>query len=315
MSIIANPAPSTVTSTTVASATVASGTVAYGTSDTATTPTGGTGPSPAVDADRALKARHRAMWAKGNYPSIAHRVISTLGADLVEACGVAAGHRVLDVGAGAGNAAIPAALAGAEVVASDLTPELLDVGRAEATSLGAALEWHEADAEALPYPDAAFDVVLSCVGVMFAPHHDRAAGELTRVCRPGGTVGLASWTPEGFIGQMFAAMKPFVAPPPPGAQPPPLWGREEHVRALLGDAVRSVRFERRPVRVDGFSSGAQWRDFFKAAYGPTVTAYAGLEGRPDDAHALDAVLADLGDAYLVHGVMEWEYLLVVAERA
>ena len=271
------------------------------------------------DADRALKARHATMWALGDFPSVAHRVIPHLGADLVEAAGVRAGQRVLDVGAGAGNAAIPAAVRGASVVASDLTPALLDAGRAEAEAVGAVvaarLDWQVADAEALPYGDGAFDVVLSSVGAMFAPHHAEAAAELLRVTRPGGTIALANWTPEGFIGRLFAAMKPFAAPPPPGAQPPPLWGSEDHVRSLLGAGTASLRLERRPVVVEGFTSGAQWRDLFKAAYGPTVAAYAALADRPEDVERLDAVLADLGDSALVDGVMEWEYLLVVAERA
>lgn len=270
------------------------------------------------DADRALKARHAAMWALGDFPSVAHRVIPHLGADLVEAAGVRAGQRVLDVGAGAGNAAIPAAVRGATVVASDLTPALLDAGRAEAAALGAdvaaRLDWQVADAEALPHGDGDFDVVLSSVGVMFAPHHRDAAAELLRVTRPGGTVALANWTPQGFIGRLFTAMKPFAAPPPPGAQPPPLWGDEDHVRSLLGAGVTSLHLERRQVVVEGFTSGAQWRDLFKAAYGPTVAAYAALADRPDDVAALDAALAALGDDALADGVMEWEYLLVVAER-
>ncbi|MBD9735784.1 class I SAM-dependent methyltransferase, partial [Streptomyces sp. H28] len=154
-------------------------------------------------ADRALKAKHRAMWAQGDYPAVAAELIPGLGAVLVEACGVGPGDRVLDVAAGTGNAAIPAALAGAEVVASDLTPELLETGRRLAEDRGARLSWETADAEALPYEDASFDTVLSCVGVMFAPHHRAAADELLRVCRPGGTIGLVSWTPEGFIGRML----------------------------------------------------------------------------------------------------------------
>ena len=132
----------------------------------------------AVDADRALKTKHRAMWASGDYPSLATDLISTLGPVLVEACGVRSGDRVLDVAAGAGNAAIPAALAGAEVVASDLTPELFDAGRRQAATWGAELEWAEGDAEALPFADGDFDTVLSCVGVMFAPHHQASADEL-----------------------------------------------------------------------------------------------------------------------------------------
>ncbi|WP_343871444.1 class I SAM-dependent methyltransferase, partial [Agromyces bracchium] len=189
-------------------------------------------PTADAAADRALKAKHRAMWASGDYPTLASDLIWSLGPRLVDATGVRPGERVLDVAAGSGNVAIPAALRGATVVATDLTPELFDVGRRLATESGAELEWREADAEALPFGDGAFDAVVSCVGVMFAPHHRLAADELVRVVKPGGRIGLLSWTPEGFIGRMFAAMKPFNAPPPAGVQPPPLWGDEQHVREL-----------------------------------------------------------------------------------
>src|SRR5919202_6895676 len=196
------------------------------------------------DADRALKSRHRAMWALGSYAAVAREAVAGVGPVLVEACGVRAGDRVLDVAAGTGSAAIPAALAGAHVVASDLTPELFEDGRARAADAGAELEWREADAEALPFEDGSFDVVMSAIGVMFAPHHARAAAELVRVCRPGGTIGVLSWTPEGFIGRLFATMRPFLPPPPPGVQPPPRWGDEAHVRSLFGDAVTDLRARR-----------------------------------------------------------------------
>ncbi|MFD5336943.1 class I SAM-dependent methyltransferase [Streptomyces hawaiiensis] len=271
-----------------------------------------------AEADRALKSKHRAMWAQGDYPSLAAEIIPELGAILVEACGVRSGQRVLDVGAGSGNAAIPAALAGADVVASDLTPELFEAGRRVARKQGAHLTWQEADAEALPFGDAEFDTVLSCVGVMFAPHHQQAAGELVRVCRPGGTIGLLSWTPQGFIGRMFAAMKPYAPPPPPGAQPPPLWGGEDHVRALLGDRVTDVSAERRTVRVDRFETPEMFRDYFKERYGPTISVYKNIAGEPERAAALDGALTDLvRDADLGSGrtVLEWEYLLFTARRA
>ncbi|MEU1573738.1 class I SAM-dependent methyltransferase [Streptomyces collinus] len=274
----------------------------------------------AVEADRALKSKHRAMWAQGDYPSLAAEVIPELGAILAEACGVRSGLRVLDVGAGSGNAAIPAALTGADVVASDLTPELFEAGRRVAEKQGARLTWQEADAEALPFGDAEFDTVLSCVGVMFAPHHQQAADELVRVCRPGGTIGLLSWTPQGFIGRMFAAMKPYAPPPPPGAQPPPLWGDEDHVRALLGDRVTDVSAERRTVRVDRFETPEMFRDYFKERYGPTISVYKNIAGEPDRAAALDEALVDLArdaDQGTSSGgtVLEWEYLLFTARRA
>ncbi|GAA0267850.1 class I SAM-dependent methyltransferase [Cryptosporangium japonicum] len=224
------------------------------------------------------------------------------------ATGIGPGRRVLDVAAGTGNVAIPAALTGAAVVAADLTPALLAAGQKLAADRGASLTWREADAEDLPFEADEFDVVVSCVGAMFAPHHRATADEIVRVCRPGGTIGLISWTPGGFVGQLFATMKPFVAPPPPGVQPPPLWGSEDHVADLFGDRVGGVVAEKRTVRISAFASGAQFRDYFKANYGPTIVAYRGL----DRAAELDAELAALGDRALVDGVMEWEYLLWTA---
>ncbi|MFE6336830.1 class I SAM-dependent methyltransferase [Streptomyces sp. NPDC057798] len=267
------------------------------------------------EADRALKAKHRTMWALGDYPAVARQVVAALGPALVEACAIKAGDRVLDVAAGSGNASIPAALAGGEVLASDLTPELLAVGQQEAEARGATLTWQEADAEALPFEDATFDTVMSCVGVMFAPHHQAAADELVRVCRPGGTIGLLNWTPEGFIGQMFATLKPFAPPPPPGAQPPPLWGKEEHVRALLGDRVTDVEGHRRTIRVDMFQEPEEFLEFFKAAYGPTIAVYRNLADDPERTAALDAALTNLASGALQDGAMEWEYLLLTARRS
>ncbi|MDX6648086.1 MAG: hypothetical protein QOJ97_37, partial [Solirubrobacteraceae bacterium] len=151
--------------------------------------------------DTELKAGHRAMWASGDYPSMVETFLLPLGPRLVEACGIAPGMRVLDVAAGTGNASIPAAQLGANVTASDLTPELLEAGRRNAESKGIELEWMEADAENLPFADESFDVVMSSIGAMFAPHHQDVADELVRVCRPGGTIALLSWTPEGMIGE------------------------------------------------------------------------------------------------------------------
>lgn len=208
------------------------------------------------------------MWASGDYPAMATDLIPQLGPILVKAAGIGAGDRVLDVAAGSGNAAIPAALLGARVVATDLTPELLEAGRARAAGSGVELDWQAADAEALPFGDNEFDTVMSCVGVMFAPHHQTSADELVRVCRDGGTIGLLSWTPEGFIGQMFAAMKPYAPPPPPGAQPPPLWGSEDHVRELFGDRITDVTARRQALRVELFRTAEDFREYFKSNYGP-----------------------------------------------
>ena len=268
-----------------------------------------------ADADRALKQKHRAMWASGDYPTLASDLIWELGPRVVAAADVRPGERVLDVAAGSGNAAIPAALRGAMVVASDLTPELFDVGRRLATEAGAELEWREADAEALPFADDAFDAVLSTVGVMFAPHHEVAADELVRVTKPGGRVALVNWTPQGFIGQMFKVMKPFAAPLPEGAQPAPLWGDEQHVRDLFGDRVTDVTAERQTVEIDRFDTGEEFRDYFKHHYGPTIAVYHRIADDPDQVRALDTALADLGSAHGLHGPggsMQWEYLLFTA---
>jgi len=270
-----------------------------------------------VEADKALKAKHRAMWALGDYPSVAAEIIPDLGGVLVEACGVGPGARVLDVAAGSGNATIPAALTGASVVACDLTPELFDSGREQAARHGVEVEWQEADTEALPFGDGEFDVVLSCVGVMFAPHHQTTADELTRVCRPGGTIGLLSWTPEGFLGQMLATMKPYAPQPPPGAQPPPLWGDENHVRTLFGDRVTDVTARRDNVRVDRFDDPETFREYFKTHYGPTIVAYRGIAEDPDRIDALDRDLANLArrfDYGTDTTVMDWEYLLLTARN-
>lgn len=282
------------------------------TSTATTTPT-------STDADAALKARHRGMWALGDYPAVAVDLIPDLGRVLVDACAVGPNQRVLDVAAGTGNAAIPAVRAGAEVVASDLTPELLEAGaRLAAQALTAAererLSWREADAEALPFEDASFDTVLWCVGVMFAPHHQRSAEEMVRVCRPGGSIGLLSWTPGGFIGRLFATMKPYLAPPPAGVRPPPLWGSVEHVQELLGDRVGEISAHTATVRVDHFADGAAFRDYFKAHYGPTIAAYRGLADDAERTAALDREMVALADQHLTDGVMHWEYLLVVTRR-
>lgn len=269
----------------------------------------------AICDDRALEAKHRQMWAMGDYAAVAGDLVAPLGPSLVEASGVVRGMRVLDVAAGSGNVAIPAALAGATVIASDLTPELLERGQAIAAERGVSLQWREANAEALPFADNDFDTVLSCVGVMFAPHHQRAADELVRVCRPGGTIGLINWTPGGFIGQMFATMKPYVPAPASDVQPPPLWGDEDHVRAMLGEKVTDVAAQKHTLSVDRFPNGEAFRDYFKANYGPTITAYRNIGGDAARVAALDAELVELGRRHLVgSSTMEWEYLLVIAHK-
>jgi ubiquinone/menaquinone biosynthesis C-methylase UbiE len=268
----------------------------------------------ATPVDQDLEHKHRTMWGLGAYSAIAE-VVAPLGPTLVAATGIGPHARVLDVAAGTGNVAIPAAAAGADVVASDLVPELLEQGKTAAAARRVELTWRPANAEALPFADAEFDVVVSCIGVMFAPHHQQAADELVRVCRSGGTIGVISWTPEGFIGQLFATMKPYVPPLPPGASSPPLWGRVDHVTQLLGEQVENLTAERRMLAVEEFGDGAAFRDFFKVNYGPTIAAYRGIAAEPDRVADLDAALAKLGDRYLGGtSMMEWEYLLLTARR-
>ncbi|KWX67236.1 class I SAM-dependent methyltransferase [Mycobacterium sp. NAZ190054] len=281
--------------------------------------TADTGVASNPDADRQLKAKHRALWASGDYPAVAAELIPALGPRLVEACGIGPGQRVLDVAAGSGNAAIPAAATGATVVASDLTPELFEAGRAIAARRGVELEWAEADAEAMPFADNEFDVVMSCVGAMFAPHHQATADELVRVTRPGGTIGLINWTPEGFIGNLFATMKPYAPPPPPGAGPAPLWGSEDHVRKLFGDKVSELTMQRQTVVMDHCATPLEFREYWKANYGPTIAAYRFNAQDPDRVAALDRdFLAFLeewnGSDEPGRTAYEAEYLLVTAVK-
>jgi SAM-dependent methyltransferase len=240
-----------------------------------------------------------------------------LGPRLVAASGIHAGQRVLDVAAGTGNASLPAALAGAAVTASDLTPELLEAGRVRAEAAGLELDWVEADAEHLPFEDGSFDVVISAIGVMFAPHHQVAADELVRVCRPGGTIGLLSWTPQGMIGDLFRAMGKFNPPPPAGVQPPPLWGGEEHVQGLLGDSVDFTSMTRDVLEVTAFSTADAFADHFASSYGPTIVTQGNArrdEREVEFENALAAVTRarDLGDDGRAR--FELEYLLAVGTR-
>ena len=264
-----------------------------------------------------LKARHRAMWASGDYPSMVETFLTPLGPRLIDASGIRPGMRVLDVGAGTGNASIPAALRGADVVASDLTPELLEAGRARAQAAGAELEWVEADAEALPFEDGSFDVVISAIGVMFAPFHQVAADELLRVCRPGGTIGLLSWTPEGMLGALFRMMGPFAPPPPAGAQSPPLWGSEEHLRGLFDDRLELSYQQRDVLDVTAFAEPRDYGEHFKARYGPTISirGNAAKNDRADEFDAaLDAVCEEWNRGTGERARFEMEYLLSVGTR-
>jgi ubiquinone/menaquinone biosynthesis C-methylase UbiE len=280
--------------------------------------TAGTGTTAAADLE--LKERHRRMWALGDYAGMARDFLLPLGERLVDAAGVKAGDRVLDVGAGTGNAAIAAARRGARVVASDLTPELFADGRVRAAEHGVDLEWVQADAEALPFADGQFDVVMSCIGAMFAPQHDATATELARVCRPGGTIAMLNWTPEGVIGELFGAMRPYLPTPPPGASPPPLWGSEDHVRERFGDGVTELTMAREVLPMALFEQSVDYRDYFKQRYGPTIIAYRNVAGEPDRVEEFDAALAALFDRTNLAGSgeparYELEYLVAVGRRA
>ncbi|HWT22840.1 MAG TPA: class I SAM-dependent methyltransferase [Solirubrobacteraceae bacterium] len=262
------------------------------------------------------KAQQRAMWALGDYHRFATQTVWELGPVLVEACGIRAGARVLDVAAGSGNVAIRAAEAGARVVASDLTPENLAAGRDEARARGVELEWVEADAEALPFEDGAFDVVTSSLGAIFAPDHRAVADELVRVCRPGGTIGMVNFTPEGLGGAFFELVGRYTPPPPPGALSPLLWGSEDHVRALLGDRLASLDLRRRHYVERSPGDPGAYCELFKATFGPMVALYASLARDSQRLAALDreflefATRADEGPP---GGPAEYryEYLLVV----
>jgi SAM-dependent methyltransferase len=258
------------------------------------------------------------MWASGDYPSMVETFLLPLGPTLVQACGIGPGVGVLDVAAGTGNAALPAAAAGAQVTASDLTPEIMAAGRSRAQGAGLALEWVEADAEHLPFEDASFDVVMSCIGAMFAPHHQDVADELVRVCRPGGTIGLLSWTPEGMVGALFRTMGPFAPAPPPGAQPPPLWGSEAHVGELFGSRVDFRTLERGVLEVTAFRGPLDFGEHFKARYGPTIAAQANARRNDREGEfneAVDRFCEEWNLGTADNARFEMEYLLAVGTRA
>ena len=233
----------------------------------------------------AITARQRGVWASGDYSAVAARipVISEL---LCDAADLRAGDRVLDVAGGSGNTALAAARLGARVTSLDYVPSLLGRAAERAAAEGLAIDLVEGDAQALPFPDASFDAVISVVGVMFAPDQRRAAAELLRVVRPGGTIALASWTPGGFIGGLLRTVGAHV-PPPAGLAPPTLWGEEAHVRDLLGGGVREMRLRTRTYTFR-FESPEGFTDFFRTHYGPTVAAFAAL---PEDGR--DALAADM----------------------
>jgi SAM-dependent methyltransferase len=209
------------------------------------------------------------VWTAGDYGKVAER-IAEAGELVIAAAGVGEGTRLLDVACGTGNATIPAARAGAQATGLDLTPKLLDEARARAEAEGVQIDFVEGDAEALPFDDASFDVVVSTFGHMFAPRHQQAADELVRVSRDGGTIALCTWTPEGTVGGLFRAVGSFMPPPPDFASSPVLWGSEDHVRELLGGAG-DLSFERGEIVIEAESVDTWWESFSNG-FGPIVTA-------------------------------------------
>jgi SAM-dependent methyltransferase len=232
----------------------------------------------------AIKAKQQATWSSGDY-SVIGTTLQVVGETLCEAIDLRSGERVLDVACGNGNASLAAARRFARVTGVDYVPALLERAGARAAVDGLPLALREGDAEALPFQDAAFDVVLSTFGVMFAPDQDRAARELLRVCRPGGRIGLASWTPDGFVGQMFKVISGHV-PPPAGLRGPPLWGTEARLGEMFGAQARELRVQRREFNFR-YRSTAHWLEVFRAWYGPTVRAFAALDAAKQGALAAD----------------------------
>jgi ubiquinone/menaquinone biosynthesis C-methylase UbiE len=262
---------------------------------------------------RAIKARQQAMWASGDFAVIG-ATLQIVGELLTEAADVRATHRVLDVAAGNGNATLAAARRFANVTSTDYVPALLERGRRRADAEGFAnITFEVADAEALPYADATFDVVLSTFGVMFAPDHQRAAAELMRVCKPGGRIGLANWTPTGFLGDLFRLIPRYV-PPTPGVQSPVLWGTDAHVRDLFPEAAAIEHTTR--MFAFRYRSPEHWVEVFRTFYGPTHMAFLALDA--DGQAALEAgLIALLRDADRGDGpglVVDAEYLETVITK-
>jgi ubiquinone/menaquinone biosynthesis C-methylase UbiE len=278
--------------------------------ETTTNPTTSTPPS-AADLD-AIKARQQKMWASGDF-GVVGTTLQIVGESLCEAVDLRSGSTVLDVAAGNGNCSLAAARRWCEVVSTDYVPALLEDGKRRAAGDRLNIRFQEADAEALPFPDASFDVVLSSFGVMFAPRHSRTAHEMLRVCRPGGRIGLANWTPEGFIGQLFRVVGRHVPPPP--TLTPPRWGTEEHLHALFGGSVSNIQVARRTFTFR-YLSAQHWVDVFRTWYGPVHKAFESLP--PDRQAALEQDLLDLVAAFNRSGdstsVIPGEYLEVVITK-
>jgi ubiquinone/menaquinone biosynthesis C-methylase UbiE len=225
--------------------------------------------------DLEQRQRARAVWSAGDFDAIADRIWQ-VGDDLVQRVGVNDGDIVLDVACGTGNAAIPAAVAGGKVTGLDITPELFEDGRRRAAEAGVEIEWVEGDAEELPFEDESFDVVLSTFGCMFAPNHEVAAAEIARVLRPGGRLGVAAWRPEGSIGQFFMTIAKHAPAPPPGFQPPPLWGVRDHVESLFSSTPVAVTFEDAAAHFH-FDSVEHMFEEYATKFGPVVVLREALE--------------------------------------
>ena len=262
----------------------------------------------------ALKTRQQAAWASGDYAVIGS-TLQIVGEQLAEACDIGWDQRVLDVAAGNGNATLAAARRGAQVISTDYVGTLLERGAARLAADGLNATMQVADAEALPFDDGRFDAVLSTFGVMFAPDQARAAREMLRVCRPGGRIGLANWTPDSFIGRVFKTLGRHL-PPPAGVASPARWGDEQHVRALFGEGIGELRALRRSFNFR-YRSAAHFVEVFRNWYGPVHKAFAALP--PDGAVALERELLQLLDEMNTGGAraltVPSDYLEIVAVRA
>jgi SAM-dependent methyltransferase len=269
-------------------------------------------PPPSPDL-AAVKQRQQAAWASGDFAVIG-TTLQIVGETLCEAVDLRAGERVLDVAAGNGNATLAAARRFAEVTSTDYVPALLERGRARAEAERLPVTFREADAENLPFPDASFDVVLSTYGVMFTPDQDRAAAEMARVCRPGGRIGLANWTPGGFIGELFKVIGRYV-PPPAGLRSPALWGTKERLDELFGRKASSITTTRRDFNFR-YRSAAHWVELFRTFYGPVNRAFLALD--PPRQGELEADLLGLLGRFDRGGpaglVVPSEYLEIVVTR-
>lgn len=266
---------------------------------------------PAADL-AAVKARQQAAWSTGNYAMIGS-TLQIVGETLCEALDLRAGMRVLDVAAGNGNATLAAARRWCEVTSTDYVPSLLESARRRAEANGYAIDFQQADAENLPFGDAAFDAVLSTFGVMFTPDQDKAASEMVRVCKPGGRIGMANWTPESFIGQVFKTIGKYI-PPAAGVKSPALWGTRARLEELFGQAA-DIRVAEREF-VFRYRSPQHWLDMFRTYYGPMNKAFAALDEEKQQAFAQDlmGLMARLNRAEDGTLVLPSQYLEVVAER-